>query len=365
MVKKEVQVVERRRLRDVLLVKKPLAIVFLVVFFILVIIVLNSFFGGFLEEIYDKTPTCGDGSFYDTCSLTEPYYCIQGDLIEKSSICGCPEGFVKKENSCSSNYHVEEKQIVFDYVLRGKEDQIKFVVYKGFVDYLTTIPPFLSYGGQEVPSRTDFKLKHLNEEKQRVMLNELVIAIQNITPVKEDQLRIAISLVQNIDFEETNKTFIFLKQELNYSRYPYEVIYEGKGVCGEKSELLAYLLREMGYGVVLFYNQLENHESVGIKCPARYDWRDTGYCFVETSGPAIITDDEIEFVDGVKILSNPQVMLISEGLSLGSNLYEYKDAAEFKKIRKSLNGNGNLGSTESESLEKLSKKYGLIEIYNL
>jgi len=37
------------------------------------------------------------------------------------------------------------------------------------------------------------------------------------------------------------------------------VLYEDKGVCGEKSLLLAYLLRELGYGVVLFEFKPENH----------------------------------------------------------------------------------------------------------
>mgnify|MGYP000061659418 CR=1 FL=1 len=42
-------------------------------------------------------PTCGDGTFYDTCSITKPYFCSQGLLLESSTICGCPEDFEKKD----------------------------------------------------------------------------------------------------------------------------------------------------------------------------------------------------------------------------------------------------------------------------
>ena len=50
-------------------------------------------------------------------------------------------------------------------------------------------------------------------------------------------------------------------------KYPYEILYENKGVCSDKSRLLACLLKELGFGCVLFVYNSENHEAVGIKCP--------------------------------------------------------------------------------------------------
>jgi len=58
--------------------------------------------------------------------------------------------------------------------------------------------------------------------------------IQNLTLVKEDQMRIAVSLVQNIPYAESEKTFIIRNTLFNYSRYPYEVLYDGAGILRGK-----------------------------------------------------------------------------------------------------------------------------------
>ena len=162
----------------------------------------------------------------------------------------------------------------------------------------------------------------------------------------------------------TNTNLRILTQEINYSRYPYEVLYDMQGVCGEKSELLAFLLREIGYGVTFFYHKQENHESLGIKCPIEYSLGNTGYCFIETTGPSIITDNEIEYVGGIKLFSEPEVMIISEGTSLGDDLYEYEDAKDLRNIRRTIEKKGKINIFKSRKLEELNEKYGLIEMYN-
>jgi hypothetical protein len=355
----------KKRIRDVILVKKPLAILFLVAFFLLLIIVLGDFFTDVFERL-TRVPTCGDGSFYDTCSLNDPYFCEEGLLVERASVCGCPEGFRKKEDSCTSNYHIDPKDISLDYTLNGKREKLDLVVYGGVADYLHELPKTIYYRGEEKPLRVDFKLKHIDEEVQREFLLPLLVEIQNIANSKEDQMRIAVSLVQNIPFGASNETVSINKEySVNYSRYPYEVLYDGEGICGEKSELLAFLLREMGYGVVLFYNNLENHESVGIKCPVKYSWDKSGYCFVETSGPAIISDDEIEYVNGIRLKSEPEIMLIADGASLPDDLEEYVYAEVFKGIRKILKEGGNLNDEQSDEYERLKKKYGLLDVYEV
>jgi hypothetical protein len=60
-------------------------------------------------------------------------------------------------------------------------------------------------------------------------------------------------------------------------------LYENKGVCGEKSMLLAFLLRDLGFGVVLFDFAAQNHEAVGVKCSNGF--RGTGYCYLESTTP--------------------------------------------------------------------------------
>ena len=318
----------------------------------------NSLLGG--KDKY----SCGDDTLNGFCSENLPYFCSKGVLVERASLCGCPTNLVVEENSCFSPLQTNLSEISLKYFLDGEERKMNFSVYEGMADYTSQISREIVYFKGDVPSRADFKLKKLDEENQKQLLMPLVVNIQNLGREKEDQMRIAISIVQNIEWGISNKTSRFGHNQINYSRYPYEVLFESKGICGEKSELLAFLLREIGFDVALFYNQQENHESLGIKCPAKYSWHDSGYCFVETTGPSIITDTSIEYLGGLSLSSIPQIIPISEGISLGKNLEEYNDAEDLMKIRKKVMELGRINSFDKSKLEELEEKYGLVEEYN-
>lgn len=312
------------------------------------------------EENYD----CGDESFNGFCSEIKPYYCSNDVLLENASFCGCSENLIVKGESCFSVYQNSSMEIKLKYFIRGEEKEINFTVYKAMADYLSTISREINYFGKDIPLREDFKFKKLNEANQSQLLMPLVVEIQNLAKDKDEQMRIAVSIAQNIEWGFSNKTSRFGKSELNYSRYPYEVLQDSQGVCGEKSELLAFLLRELGFNTVLFYNQLENHESLGIKCPEKYSWQDSGYCFVETTGPSIITDTSIEYIGGLRLSSKPEIIFISDGISLGEDLYEYKDAEDLMKIREKMLENGEINFFDLRKLDNLNEKYGLVDEYN-
>ena len=305
----------------------------IVVVFILVLI----FGNGFLNKIKggEETPSCGDGTLYGSCSSTKPYFCLEGVLELRTSSCGCPDVLIQQGENCVSKYQTDPKVVELNYILDGEQGVIDFLVYEGMTNYLSGLSRSIFHDTREIPSRVDFKLKKIDEEEQRGLLVPLVKKIQDLTSDEEDQARIAISLVQNIPFGFSEKEVkLGGGKTLNYSRYPYEVLYDMKGICGEKSELLAFLLRDLGYGIAFFYHADENHESLGIECPVEQSLGGTGYCFVETTGPAIITDDSIEYVGGIELNSEPEVIPISTGASLGKNLYEYGDAKTMKKLRK-------------------------------
>ena len=166
------------------------------------------------------------------------------------------------------------------------------------------------------------------------------------------------NLVQEIPFGNSDKVVGIAGILLNYSRYPYEVLYDLEGVCGEKSELLVFILKEMGYEVGFFYYPAENHEAVAVKCPFWHSVRWSGYCLVETTGPSIMTDKGIEYVGVGELKSKPEVIVISEGKSIGNWWYEYWDANRLNRIRKGL------AIFRESGLEKLTEKYNLGDIYN-
>ncbi len=306
---------------------------------------------------------CGDDTVLNGCSDIRPYFCLSEKLIEFPFLCGCPDSFNSFNGVCVSNYHTNPKTIHLKYFLNGKENFIDFVAYEGFANYVSEIPRSIKYTNGYEFSREDFKLKAINEEEQRKFLLPLVIQIQNITDNKDDQARIAISIVQNIPFGSSNKTTYFFGEEINHTRYPYEVLYDFQGVCGEKSDLLSFLLRELGYGVSFFYYPLENHEAIGIKCPIEESLMETEYCFVETTSPSLITDSQISYVGVGKLYSTPEIYILSDGISLGYNLEEYKDADKLIRIRNSIDKSGLLGPFNRKILNDLKDEYGLTEIY--
>ncbi len=340
-----------------------------IAFTLIAFVLLFVFSGGFgLVNLFNKGNyykgnVCGDGTLYNTCSPVKPYFCLAGKFVERASKCGCPEGFRSKGDMCISSYQTGGKKITLKYTLRGEDKIMNFVVYSGFEDYISKVPRSIYYSDEKDYSRADFILKAINEEEQRKLLLPLVIEIQNITKSREDQARIAISLVQNIPFGASNKTSNFGSMKVDYSRYPYEVLYDMSGICGEKTDLLIFLLREIGYGTAFFYYPHYNHEAAGISCPSKESLLDSGYCFVETTGPAIISDNKISYVGVGKLLESPEIYPISEGISLGQNIYEYSDANQLIRITESIEKSGWIGPLNRKVLEKLTKKYGLIEEY--
>lgn len=339
--------------------KKRTKKIFLIslIFILILLIVLISLF-------VNNKVICGDGTPEGNCSLRKPYFCLNGILVEKAFFCECPENLTKGGNLCFSKYQTNPKEITLDYILRGEEKKINFTVYEGMVDYISQLPKSLYYFGDEKPLRQDFKLKKINEEKQRELLLPLVIQIQNLAENERDQVRIAISLVQKIPYKESGKNVTIGLNNINYSRYAYEVLYDMRGVCEGKSELLAFLLKEMGYGVVLFYYPLENHETVGVKCPIEYSLNNSGYCFIETTGSSILSNDQEYYLGWGKLTSEPEVIFISEGNSLDKNFYEYKDAKDFIKLNEIVEKEGELNIFRHLKWESLKEKYGL-EYINL
>ena len=324
------------------------------------IFIIILFFGnGFVEA---KESVCGDGTLEGECSSTKGYFCLEGKIVERASVCGCSEILVVEGELCASKYQTKPKKVFLKYFFEGKGEELGFIVYEGMKDYVRGLERTLDYSGEEVPSRGDFKLKSMNEEEQRELLLPLVVAIQNLVDSKEDQFRIATSIVQSIPYGYSNRTVNFFGTELNYSRYPYEVLYENKGICGEKTQLLSFLLRELGYGVSLIYYGPENHEAVGINCPKREGLDGTGICLVETTARSIVNDKSLVFVNGVTLDSKPEIFLLSEGISLPERTKEYRDARLMNKLR-----NGKFIIFREWRMNRLNEKYGLESMgrYNL
>lgn len=230
---------------------------------------------------------------------------------------------------------VEDSQKrVLNYTLRGENGKIHFPLELELKNYLSNLPREY-YCEPKCPTETEIELRYLNDSRQKEVLRDLASLIRSKTTSSDDQARIAISLVQKIPYDWEG-----FKSNQGINSYPYEVIYDNKGVCGEKSKLLAFLLRELDFGVSLISFKDENHMAVGVKCPIQYSFKNTGYCFIEATGITIMTDsqngiiviDEAGNEEIAQLLSTPVILQMSDGNSLDSVLEEYNDAQEWFRI---------------------------------
>lgn len=340
---------------------------FIIMVFILIVLIFGFVFfnqGKFIWNISESSNICGDGTLNQECSENKPYFCDNGVLTEKASVCDCPKNLWKKGDFCYSDYQTNPKDIELKYVLDGKENTIRFTAYQGVSDYLENLSQTIVYLEDEAPELADFKIRNINNELQREMILPLVIRIENLFPEdKSQQVRTAISLVQNINYGYSDKKIDFLNQEINYSRYPYNVLHDSEGICSEKSELLVFLLKEIGYDSAFLFYPEENHEAVGIKCPEKKSLENSEYCYVETTAPAILTDNQMVFVEDIVLSGEPDIINISssENLVLPENMPEYEDAENFIELRNDLSEKKWVWPFRKIKFSRLKQKYGIMD----
>jgi hypothetical protein len=134
-------------------------------------------------------------------------------------------------------------------------------------------------------------------------------------------------------------------------RYPYEVLYENLGICGEKSFLIVLLLQELGFGAATFYLNENgvNHQVAGVKCPAQYDFKDSGYCFVEAVSRRMIT-----YTGSYDDQNNPTVVPFADGRTFNPK-NDWKDAQTWRRLIEE----GISGKKNYKTYKTLVKKYGM------
>ncbi len=67
---------------------------------LLVLIIAASFY---LEKNTSWTSSrenCSDGTPLNDCSITRPMYCMNGELVERASLCGCPDNYSVDQTHC-------------------------------------------------------------------------------------------------------------------------------------------------------------------------------------------------------------------------------------------------------------------------
>jgi hypothetical protein len=253
----------------------------------------------------------------------------------------------------------------YSYVLRGSSGEISTRLFTGVNNYSACIGEtvqdefrltcehrsLLSSDHREVflDERNTTLLK-FEDSYQNRFLSDLLSAIHNRTEDNDDELRIAVSLVQHIPYD-TGKQEEFLRGEYSANRLPYQVLYENFGICNEKAKLLAYFLKNLGYGVALLSYPGEKHMAVGILSPQEYRTPGCGnYTYIESTQPTIIS----QLNQGIQ--SYPEIIVLADGRAFDSIGEEFADARELERLFARKNG---LTREEYNHARILAQKYDL------
>ncbi len=185
-----------------------------------------------------------------------------------------------------------EKTATFSWKYKGKNYSLDQKLYDSYYKFYNSLPAESVFNGESLITNLEKKNDlFINETEGDKTINELAQSIKllgNKNKLNENQIvELVSTFVQTIPYDTAkfNNRKIGLNGTAEKPTYPYEVLYDNRGVCQDKSYLVYVLLKELGYGVSLFLfpDPAENHMAVGIKCPVEYSNYDSGYCFLETT----------------------------------------------------------------------------------
>ena len=174
----------------------------------------------------------------------------------------------------------------FQWKYAGSNYVFNETLYGSLYQYYQSQPKAYQYQG-ELPAdwEENYYAIFLEHNGQDNSIAKIATAINNLgirKNLKDDQIvELTVAFVQSIPYDDVRAQNILAGN--GGTNYPYETLYEGKGVCSDKSFLLANLLKEMGYGTALFVYNAEKHMAVGIECSKQYSSYNSGYCYAETT----------------------------------------------------------------------------------
>jgi hypothetical protein len=218
------------------------------------------------------------------------------------------------------DYKQSPKTVSYYYNIDSNRKSMGFTTYGGLSDYFSKEShSYYNDADKEVI------MELLENSYQDEYLQPFIDSIRKSSTNPDDQAKIAVSLVQHIPYN-WNK---YYNPSMDWY-YPYETLYNNRGVCADKSLLLAYLLNKLGYDTVVF--EFSNHMAVGVKSSSNYGFYNTGYAFIETTRPSIITYVPDTYLSGFKVTSNPHIIHLNGGKKVLDLSNEYRDAVRMKQL---------------------------------
>ncbi|MBM3256013.1 MAG: hypothetical protein FJZ04_00890 [Candidatus Moranbacteria bacterium] len=184
----------------------------------------------------------------------------------------------------------DPKDVLYKWTYQKKPYELKLTLYKTAYDFYQSSPKEYSYSG-ELPQNweEEYYGMFIRQNPLDKTINALADSLKGLAVrnrLSDDQtVEMIAAFAQNIPYDNDRARIIESGAENEKPNYPYEILYEQKGVCSDKSFLLTAILRELGFGTALFEYKSEKHLAIGIRCPYENSTYGSGYCYTETTQP--------------------------------------------------------------------------------
>lgn len=179
------------------------------------------------------------------------------------------------------------KQVTLNCTYHGQKIALEETLYQSIDEYYASDPgkKFAGYESYTESAKEDNTVRELTQ-KIKAKGTELGLS-------SDQTMDLATCFVQNIPYD-SEKAKVILSENpgdkvvratnREYAdRFPYETLFDNKGICTDKSYLEAAILKEMGYGAAILTFNKEKHMAVGVKTPQGYTSFNTQYSYVETT----------------------------------------------------------------------------------
>ena len=247
-----------------------------------VVVLLAFFIIGCVQTAQKCPQTCDDGNLctFDICRESTNYNCIHALYNGKIENCDCRGGscrIVTEKNQTLINYVNRE------YIWEFNGSKYNYVVSlsNDWYDYYKSKSRERSYD------------IFVSDQYSRNTISDLSDGLNRYAEDagfgKNEKLAFITAFVQSLPYTPDNVSTPFD----DYTRYGFETLYDNGGDCEDTSILMATMLEEMGYKVVLVLMPEEpGHMAIAVKCdPTTFDYsvkpfayETENYCYIETTG---------------------------------------------------------------------------------
>ena len=268
------------------------------------------------------------------------------------------------EFSGISNDNIEVKKfppledpetVTFNWKYKSLRYTLTETLYKTAYNYYHDLTPKECYCSRDncvnnLQAKQECYRGFLKEADGDNTISQLALKIQSLgerSNLNDDEIvELTVAFVQSIPYDEERGKKMLSSPDINSTnshdlrplKYPYETLFENKGICSDKSILAAALIKQLGYGVSLLGYPTEKHMALGIKCLKDYSSYNSGYCYTEVTNlgyriGVMPSRTNLSFSDMTIQPYGGQHEIQDQGAELGTpEIYEISDGKSYTKI---------------------------------